>query len=300
MSFKIQKKYWQVAKKLTTAQLQKENSGQSFLMEEDFFNIDIGKRGHSFFLGYYSKAGIELALEKYDVKKILREKGFEKLVLNLDTNDPYRHRLTVYDKIQESDKMLFELILKKERIQIDMPFKTDLNGKTFETIAIEWMCMQNPYKDFTPAKPILPGQRFPGLGMASKAVELLIIISWRLKLAGLVNIPQHFHNACLYSKVFYYIDPLDQAKMLAMIRDTKIYPLEKVAWAMEYGAITDLNTGQPAEWFVSKQIIPLDSQLKKLFNSRAYRQLVKKEVQNYKYKLDIQKYLDDEKNRSTK
>ncbi|MGD9900212.1 MAG: hypothetical protein AB7T22_13905 [Calditrichaceae bacterium] len=300
MSFKIQKKYWQVAKKLTTAQLQKENSNQSFLIEEDFFNIDIGKRGHSFFLGYYSKAGIELALEKYDVKQILREKGFEKLVLNLDTNDPYRHRMTIYDKVQDPDKMLFELILKKERIQIDMPFKTDLNGKTFETIAIEWMCMQNPYKDFTPAKPILPGQRFPGLGMASKAVELLIIISWRLKLAGLVNIPQHFHNAFLYSKVFYYIDPLDQAKLIAMIRDTKNYPLEKVAWAMEYDAVTDLKTGQPAEWFISKQIIPLDSRLKKLFNSRAYRQLVKKEAENYKYKLDIQKYLDDEKNRSNK
>ena len=89
-----------------------------------------------------------------------------------------------------------------------MPFDTEYNGKSYETIAIEWMSLQNPYGEFTKDRPQLPGQQKPGLGVASKAVELLIIMAWRLNLSGLLNTPDHYHNAYLYSRIFYYLNPL--------------------------------------------------------------------------------------------
>ncbi len=266
----VPKKYWQIAKRLTTAQLQKETIDDRIINETDLFNLDIGRRGRNFFLGFYSLEGLKLAFEKYDVLKALKEKGFTDIIYDLDTSDPYVHRLTLFNEKKTKNDILIELVLKKYNVIIDMPFSTQLNGKCFETVAIEWMCLQNPYSDFTKKRPRLPGQRFPGLGLASKSVELLMIMSWRLNLAGLVNTPDHYHNAYLYSKIFYYLDPELQARLLAIARDLKGQSLDKIAWAIEWDAVNDLNTGKPLKWLAGKQIVPFNKELKKLFQFQIY------------------------------
>jgi hypothetical protein len=297
IKMKVPKSYWIIARRLTTAQLQKTDPERNSIDEADLFNINIGRRGHGFFLGYYSSEGLKLALEKYGLIEILSNKGFKNIIFILDTNDPYVHRLSLYDESQRPENLLIELVLKKQTITIDMPFKTKLNGKRFETLSIEWMCLQNPRAKFTSQRPQLPGQNYPGLGIASKAVELLMITSWRLNLAGLLNSPQQYHNAFLYSRIFYYLDPNDQARLLAMARDTGKYPLNTVAWAMEHGAIQDEVLGEPAKWITSKQIVPLDRELKKVFNSREYDKYVRQKSKDYRYNLDLDKF---EKNKKIK
>lgn len=286
----IPKKYWHIAKRLNSVQLQKQSNDDHIIAETDLFNINIGRRGHNFFLGYYSMEGIKLAFEKYDVLKKLEEKGFTDLVYELDTNDPYVHRLLIFNKKKSKKNMLIELVLKKYNVVIEMPFDTKYNGKSYETIAIEWMCLQNPFTEFTKERPQLPGQQYPGLGVASKAVELLMIMAWRLNLCGLVNTPDHYHNACLYSKIFYYLNPDYQARLLAIMRDFKKYPLDMIAWAVEWGAVKDLNIKKPMKWPVGKQIVPLHPDLKDLFNSKEYQYAVNQKMKKYRFKLDIEKY----------
>lgn len=287
---KIQKKYWEIAKRLTGAQLQKQNEEGNIISENDLFNLNIGKRGHNLFLGYYSLEGIKLALEKYNIIEELNEKGFKNLVFELDTNDPYVHRLSIFNENKSKKNMLIELVLKKYNIIIDMPFDTDYNGKHFETIAIEWMCLQNPYGNFTKERPRLPGQQNPGLGVASKAVELLMLMAWRLNLCGLVNTPDHYHNAYLYSRIFYYLNPDHQAILMALSRDLSTYPLDIVAWAIELGAVYDLIEEKPLKWVIGKQVVPLSNDLNDLFNSKEYKNVVKQKMNTYKFKLDVDEY----------
>lgn len=286
----FKKQYWYIAKRLSTAQLQREPESGLKLSDEDFFNLDIGNRGHDYFLGYYSKSGLDLVFKKYGVYREFAQRGFRNIDFMIDTIDPYRHRLTVYDVSRETRRMLVELILKKSIIKINMPFKTALNGKEFETLAIEWLCMQNPDAPFTGNRPQYPGQNHPGLGMASRAVELLLISAWRLNMAGLVNIPDHYHNAYLYSRIFHYIQPQDEARLRAMARDLKDYDLHTIAWAMMAEAVTDSATGKPVQWFVAKQITPLDEGLKGLFNSRIYRNTIKESCKQFHYELNEEKY----------
>lgn len=286
----VPKKYWQIAKRLSSAQLQKQSDAGCIISETDLFNINIGKRGHNFFLGYYSLEGIKLAFEKYDVIKKLNEKGFSHLDYELDTSDPYVHRLIVYNKNKSPQNILIELVLKKYSVVIDMPFRTVLNDRCYETIAIEWMCLQNPYGEFKKERPQLPGQQKPGLGVASKAVELLMIMAWRLNLYGLVNTPDHYHNACLYSRIFFYLNPDYQALLMCLMRDLGKFPLDVVAWAIEWGIVYDLETDKSLEWPVGKQIVPLHPDLKKLFNSKEYNNYVKEKMKNYKFNIDIEKY----------
>jgi len=289
-NMKVPKKYWDIAKRLTTAQLQKTDLERDSISEEDLYTVNIGKRGHGFFLGYYSSEGIKLALEKYGLIKVLNEKGYNNILYVLDTDDPYVHRLSLFEGTQHPEKLLLEVVLKKQSITIDMPFKCSLNGQRYDALSIEWMSLQNPRGSFTAQRPRLPGQKYPGLGVASKAVELLMITSWRLNLAGLLNNPEQYHNAFLYSRIFYYLDPDNQARLLALARDTKKYSLNTVAWAMEWGTVMDDIKMEPAKWFVGKQIVPLENNLKRIFTSREYENYVKQKAKEYHYSLDMSKY----------
>ncbi len=282
----IPKKYWQIAKRLTTAQLQREKTDSGFFDETDLFRVDLGKRATSYFLGYYSEEGLKLALQKYGITKELEKKGFKNLVYRVDTSDPYVHRLTIYDSSANPKNMLIESLLKKERKKLELPFEHKMNGYAFDVLAIEWMCMQNPRKPFSSERPRLPGQNHPGLGMASQAVIILMLTAWRLRLAGLLNTPDHYHNAYLYSQIFYYLDPDMQARLVALNRDTKKYRLVEVAWALEWGALIDESTGKPEVCRAAPQVVPLDKKLKDFFESSAYRKYVKEKSKQYKFSLD--------------
>ena len=63
-----------------------------------------------------------------------------------------------------------------------------------------------------------------------------------------------------------------------------------IAWAVEYGAVKDLNIKKPMKWPVGKQIVPLHPDLKDLFNSKEYKYAVNQKMKKYSFKLDIEKY----------
>lgn len=290
MNSKLFNKYWWIARRLQTEQLQRISSKSINFSDQDLFRVDIGPRGGEYFLGFYSHDGLNIALEKYGVFKKLNKIGFKNVFSILDTSDPYKHKLAVYTEKQDSDHLLIELVLRKQFLEINSPFKCDINKQHFQALAIDWLCMQNPGKKFTAGKPMLPGQRFPGLGMSEIAVELLMIISWRLKLAGLVNIPEHYHNALLYSKIFYYINPEIQAKFLALAESLSNLPLDIATWGTEWGCVIDEKTNQEFNWIVEKQIVPMDVKLKKYFFNSEYQQYVEKLKKKFKFKFDMEKY----------
>ncbi len=287
---KVSRKYWQIAQRLTTEQLRRRAHVSGELGDDLFYNLNINARGNTLFLGYYSREGLELVFHKYGIYENFKALGFSEIQFLIDTSDLYTHRLMVYNQTQTKENMLVELVLKKEFFVIDMPFASALNGQKFEGLAIEWLRMQNPSASFTKHRLRLPGQEYPGLGMASQLVELLIIASWRLKLAGLINTPDHYHNALFYSKVFYYLQPEDQARLMALQRDLKEYPTGKASWAVETGAVKDLRTNTILKWQPARQLIPLLDATKALFQKEDYQKCVRSLMKNFKFKLDEQLY----------
>jgi len=287
---KVSLKYRQIAKRLSMVQLQKTDPDNSLINETDLFYKNVAGRGHNFFLGYYSEEGIKLALEKYGIFKLLAGKGFKDVCLKIDTSDAYLHRLSLFERKEKQENLLAEIVIKMEIFKVNMPFETPLNDNHYKTISIEWMRLQNPRMTFTKKRPQLPGQQFPGLGMATHIVELLIIAAWRLKMTGLMNSPDHYHNAFLYSRAFCYENPLHEAKLVALSRDLKKYPLDMIAWAMDWNAVIEQNSNKIEKWFAAKQIIPLDKDLKELFAGKKYAEIVKQKAKEFKYILDEQKY----------
>jgi hypothetical protein len=300
MATRIFNKYWWIAKSLRTNQLQRKTSEELSFSESDLFSTDIGQRGGGNFLGYYSTDGINLALKKYGVIRLLKKHGFKNIITKIDASDIYKHKLSIYHEKRDAKHLLIEVVLRKEFITINLPFDNEYQGKKFEALTIDWMCMQNPLISFDEKKKQLPGQKFPGLGFSNVAVELLLNMNWRLNLAGLVNIPEHYHNAQFYSKIFKYINPETQAKFLALKKDMKHLPVEIVSWAVEWGCVTEKESNQPFVWIVDKQIVPMDVRLKKIFHSNEYTNHVAKLKKNYKFEFNDKLFEQCKRNKSRK
>ncbi len=255
------------------------------LKEEDFFNVNIGNRGDNLFLGFYSVNGLEIILEKYKITRKLKKLGFTNINLSIDTSDPFKHKVVIKNSHDGINETLIELVAKRDYVKIDMPFSTPLNGKRYECLIIEWMKMQNPRKNFSSERPQLPGQDHPGLGIGSSALELLVMAAKRLGLQGIINIPDHFHNAFFYSKIFHYENPQDQAKLLAFIREKKKKKIHDLAWAIENNSLIDNKTGKAFQWDGNRQILPLVKEWAQLYQSKAYKNAVEKSLKKYKFNL---------------
>ncbi|MEK7434492.1 MAG: hypothetical protein AABZ74_15275 [Cyanobacteriota bacterium] len=152
-------------------------------------------------------------------------------------------------------------------------------------LVIEWLYSQNPKETFSPERPRLPEQKYPGLKTGKLILDLLLITCERLGLNGLINIPSHFHNAQIYSVRFSYISPECEGKRKAIERDLlEKYSLATVSWAIMLGCVYENN--EPFNWFISEQATPLDKNLKKYFEEQKYKNILEETFHKNKYFLN--------------
>ena len=107
----ISHKFWHIAKSLQNKNLQQSKIKNLDFSESDLFNLNIGKRGGDFFLGYYSKEGVILAFKKYGVYVELKNLGFDKVITVVDTLDLYKHKISFFKEEKNQKNLLIELEL---------------------------------------------------------------------------------------------------------------------------------------------------------------------------------------------
>jgi hypothetical protein len=286
---KRKKSLQEIAKRLSDYQLRRSSDPGLSLSEDELFGTKMEKPPSLFFLGYYTKEGIELALEKYGVYRRFEEIGFGNLELLIDTQDPYRQRLALYSVIGKLNArlLLAEIVVSRKHIKFDSPFPSPVAGKSFEMLFIEWLCLQDPRKKFTGERPRLPGQEYPGLGGGKIALQLIILASRRLRLDGVLNVPEYYHNAEMYSRAFKFVDPVFEGKRRAIERDLlKENDLAGISWAIDSDCVREND--EPFKWFISEQLVPLNAELKQYFKCKEYQTLVNKALEKYQYSLDRQ------------
>lgn len=278
------KRLYQIARKLTTDQLQQDlTAGDDF---DQFSLFGLGHRANGRFLGFYSKAGLRLALEKYGLIKALARRGFQAVEILVDTTDPYLHKLKVVDAALKGDATLGELVVRLLPMRLPVPVQHPLYRQSFPMLAIEWLYLQDPRRSFDSQRPQLPGQDHPGLGLARKVLELLLVICWRLKCAGLLHHPAHFHNAVMGLPVFQFADPNRQARFISLQRDMAEFHLQAASWAVAWGCVNVNSTSEPFVWQPSDFLIPLHRQLKEYFSSPFYQQRVAEQTGSTTFQLD--------------
>lgn len=248
------------------------------------------KGGSLYFLGFYSRAGIDLAFKKYGFYEELEKRGFRDFQLVLDTRDPFRQRLALYSETVDPERLLAEIVVRRQSIRLDAELAgPELAAREFEVLYVEWLCLQNPRAEFTGERPRLPGQAYPGLGLGWVAQTFLLLTCRRLRLPAILNVPEYFHNAHIYSKGFHYIDPVFEGRRRTLSRDL-VGPmtLADASWAIDRGCV--LENGEPFEWFVKRELYPLGAELRGYFESEWYSAAVAEAEAAVEYRIDTAKW----------
>lgn len=283
------KRYRRVYQNLTNFELQRTTPADKLISTEDILGDLEDKERPHLFLNFYSELGIRKALEEYGIFHDLHKRGFYNFITKIDAHDPYRHTLKIFFEKEDVNHLLGELYVRKKYFIAKPVFQSEISGQKFSMIVIEWLTLQDPTAEFTARRPPLPGQVFPGLRIGRKIVGIFVNMALRLKTDGLLNIPDHYHNAVFYSKHFKYFNAYTEGQFLAMQRDLRMVGLFKAAWAVELNCVIEENSGKLWEWFTDEQVLFVSKKMEKYFDSDEYQERVVEAMENYKFTIDEEK-----------
>ena len=291
MATKYRKKFRRIAKYISDYDLQRESPENLKFSENDLLDLNIygtqqtKKEGR--FLGFFSKNGIEYVFEKFGLIKALKKKGFTNIIFTLNTSDPYQQRFSFYYDQIDREHMLGEIVCHFYHLKMDVPTCEELHEKYIKTVFVDWLSLQNPTKSFSYGRPRLPGQNHPGLGLGLQVYELLVLMAKRLNCDAMLNVPEHYHNAALYSNEFLYMDPYFEGLLQALMRDlSKKWPLAHISSAVDKGCVIDKITRKPLKWFVGRQLTPINPILMDYYKSDYYMKITKEVFKNSKFEID--------------
>ncbi|MBK7860294.1 MAG: histone deacetylase [Archangiaceae bacterium] len=199
--------------------------GSTPLLSEDDFPELYGRRAEPRLLGFYTREGVEYALERYGMLPLVRRLGFDQLKVVLDGN---RMRLL------SRDLTLVEVDAEKKQ----------LAGR--EVLFVNWLSLRNPRAHFSAKRPQLPGQEVPGLGLAQEATTLLALMAERLHLDGVAFRPSWFHMAYTARHGARFLDARRQGRFEALVRDLRALPLLEATRAVADKRVR--LDGAPYEW----------------------------------------------------
>lgn len=260
--------YMQIAQELDPYDLQRP-SGEFQITEEDLYGDLVGPRHRSSrILDYYSRHGIEFALERYGLQDTIRERGFTDLRLEIDPSDPDRQHLTVHGSKDGEEHLLFDNVLRR----VTRPAPEGLEPPDeLCFLYIEWMLLQNPTASFSLREPPWPGQDHPGLGVGEKTMLLLFQGAQRLGLDGLAHHPSRYHIAVIGGAQSFFLDPELQGRFEAIREVLGPLDLSEAAWKMERGEVC-WGDGEPVEWFPEDLVIPASERLFAYLGSPHYQE----------------------------
>jgi len=269
--------------------------------------LELAKIPAPLFLGRYSNDEIRSKLERNQTLPALRQLGFDPLILEVQTDGLIEHRIIIHTGDTTYNKILLELRLRegvfkiRDTITKIHPKLTNLlRLETVPMLWIDWLLLQNPFKEINPQKPLLPDQKYPGLGLLNLVVPLIGEFALETRKQAVLDIPEHFHGALFYTKWMRFFNPEMEGRMRAILRDLAQYPLSLISWAIRVGGL--LNTARRGyeDWKPGEQIYPLSAELNAYFNSGIYAELNQRAFQDNHYQLDLErvkskaKFLDPE------
>lgn len=267
--------YRRMARRLEPAELTAEAADPDDwgLSEEDVLSALGGVPRRTRFLGYYSRHGIELTLERAGLLDRLRAMGYEHPWLEADLDGGTGDTLRLFGGPGRTH-LLMEL-----RAALD---STSVRG--YEMLRVEWLLLQNPRREFSADRPRLPGQKYPGLGFLRDVVALLILVCDRLELDGLFFVPSHFHLAAQSAKYLRFLEPEREALFRAITRAVGHLGLREATRAVAEGRLRDADD-RPVEWEPVPMVMPVSDRLEKRIYGEDYERAVAERLDRYELSL---------------
>jgi hypothetical protein len=157
-------------------------------------------------------------------------------------------------------------------------------------VTIEWLLLQNPLAEFSPRKPRLPGQVYPGLGIKGEIMEVFYVVARGLRLDAYTGNAMFLHNAFIYSPEFFFCNPKRQAEYMAIKRGARGHTLQDLTLAVEGGFVYLEGQERPYKWTGAPIVRPLSKELGSAYRRCGYRQLVEGMSDQIRFRFDWESF----------
>jgi acetoin utilization deacetylase AcuC-like enzyme len=253
-----------IARQLAAGQLQLQSrrgpeQADWALSEVDLAGLAPGVTGTQRVLGYYSRHGLELLLERLGFFQQLRDRGFRHPVLDVELGHERGETIRVYGA-PDRRELLLELRMNRNRRLVP----------GMEVLYVEWLLLQNPRAAFTERLPPLPGQEHPGLGLLGEVAAWLVVMCETLGLDGVVFVPAHYYTAALGQHRLRFLAPEDQARFEALREAVAGMSLAQAERAIAAGRVVNATTAEAVRWRPAPMVAPVSGRLRALVESPAY------------------------------
>lgn len=234
--------------------------------------------GGALFLGRLDSSGLRRELEEAGVLRGLAQRGYAPVALEI-SREENEHRLLVRAAGPDEADLapLIELRCDEEAVLARDIEPRPQGFEVLSVLAIRWLAMQDPGARFSPDRPRLPGQRYPGLGLARPLI--LRIHEWARTWGkdALVNYPEFFHNAVFYSALYRFVSPARQGRFEALQRDIGMLPIAESSRVIEEGRVIEEPAGQVLRWEPGEMIVALTDPVRAWLEAPAYAEAAARE-----------------------
>ncbi len=242
------------------------------LSEEDI--VGLVTREDTRFLGQFSRHGVELQLQQLGLLDLVRSRGFPTPTITLDAPGGLGQILRIYGDAARRD-LLMELKASRSRSMV----------RGHEVVEIQWLLLQNPRGEFTEARPQLPGQSHPGLGLMREVAVWLVVVCERLRLDGIAFVPSQYYMAAVGRRHLKFVDPERQARFEGMRDALAGVDLAEANGVVDRGWLVDARTGETVGWDPAPMVVPVSEQLTAQLTSPDYREAVRRAREKYAFRL---------------
>ena len=260
---------------------------RSFLIEGNELFSDLReKRGTTLFLGKYSLSEVKSVLTKKNFYREAKKRKLIPLEFYIDSSEfPPLQRFQIFTRKKSSESLVVDLKIKKSVYRIKDELNAPLSGREFNFLCLDWLTLQDPSKAFSSKRSQLPGQKYPGLSLGKKVLDIFVYLARLMKTDGLLAFPAYFHNALLFSRYLYFINPNKKGEVMAIQKAFSKVTFHQLAWIVHLNCLRD-NKGNVYEWKAEEQLLPLNDDLKKYFESKVYKERILTSLNKYNFTID--------------
>jgi len=261
---------------------------------EPSFRLDKGdvladlteKKGTTLFLGRYPMKAVLAVLERKGFFKEARKRQLWPLAVDLDSSAfPPLQRLQVFLREKKPNNLVMDLKIQELVLKPKNLLMADAPAASFNLLYLQWLTLQNPLLRFSPQRPPLPGQSFPGLKLGRKVVDIFEYLARIGGNDGMLAYPCYFHNALLFSRAFTFLRPEKRGEVLAIRRSFRELSFVQLAWIIHLNCLRT-GGGEIYEWKAEEQVHPMNRVLKNHFASKEYRDRVREAQEKLKFWVD--------------
>jgi hypothetical protein len=152
-------------------------------------------------------------------------------------------------------------------------------------LSIHWLSLQDPSRAFTPERPQLPGQRYPGLGLGRPIVQRILAWAGQWGKDGVLNLPEYYHNAVFYSPVFRFLSPQRQGRFEALRRDLSSVHVALASARVLRAEVMEEPWGAPFRWEAGEMIAPLTDSLRIALAAPPYKEAVARARESVRFRM---------------